>query len=212
MLAAEPQDDRDYGRRRAARRSVSLVRSRHLGHRSGTHRQTIQVASGQGSRRLLRRGARVWPCGQRAAVDRVAAGGDGSASCGVRARLRSSARAVATRAAGSSMDSRPRSDGAAHGPAADAREAGSIEAFFLEGDEASSPNVGPALDTFSARALATDMRAAYGSGCRASAVSGTSFRGLLPAAPASGSICSCGGWFDATRSTLASGRRSRLRD
>ena len=41
-------------------------------------------------------------------------------------------------------------------------EAGSIEAFFLEGDEASSPNVGPALDSFSARALATDMRAAYG--------------------------------------------------
>lgn len=41
-------------------------------------------------------------------------------------------------------------------------EAGSIEAFFLGGDEASSPNVGPALDSFSARALATDMRAAYG--------------------------------------------------
>lgn len=41
-------------------------------------------------------------------------------------------------------------------------EAGSIEAFFLEGDDATSPHVGPALDSFSTRALATDMSAAYG--------------------------------------------------
>jgi uncharacterized protein (TIGR02757 family) len=41
-------------------------------------------------------------------------------------------------------------------------EAGSIEAFFLEGDDVTSPHVGPALDSFSTRALATDMRAAYG--------------------------------------------------
>jgi uncharacterized protein (TIGR02757 family) len=41
-------------------------------------------------------------------------------------------------------------------------EAGSIEGFFLEGDDATSPHVGPALDSFSTRALATDMRAAYG--------------------------------------------------
>jgi uncharacterized protein (TIGR02757 family) len=41
-------------------------------------------------------------------------------------------------------------------------EAGSIEAFFLDGDDATSPHVGPALDAFSRRALATDMRAAYG--------------------------------------------------
>jgi uncharacterized protein (TIGR02757 family) len=41
-------------------------------------------------------------------------------------------------------------------------EAGSIEAFFVQGDDTMSPHVGPALDAFSARALATDMRAAYG--------------------------------------------------
>jgi uncharacterized protein (TIGR02757 family) len=41
-------------------------------------------------------------------------------------------------------------------------EAGSIEAFFLQGDVATSPHVGPALDSFSTRALATYLRAAYG--------------------------------------------------
>jgi uncharacterized protein (TIGR02757 family) len=42
------------------------------------------------------------------------------------------------------------------------RESGSIEAFFLEGDDPSQPNVGAALDSFSTRALATDLREAYG--------------------------------------------------
>jgi uncharacterized protein (TIGR02757 family) len=41
-------------------------------------------------------------------------------------------------------------------------EAGSIEAFFLQGDDDASPDIGPALDSFSTRALATDLRAAYG--------------------------------------------------
>jgi uncharacterized protein (TIGR02757 family) len=38
---------------------------------------------------------------------------------------------------------------------------GSIEAFFVEGD-AESEDVGPALDSFSTRALGLDMRRAYG--------------------------------------------------
>jgi uncharacterized protein (TIGR02757 family) len=42
------------------------------------------------------------------------------------------------------------------------RESGSIEAFFLEGDDPSLPHVGAALDSFSSRALATDLRDAYG--------------------------------------------------
>mgnify|MGYP006170893909 CR=1 FL=1 len=42
------------------------------------------------------------------------------------------------------------------------REAGSIEAFFLERDDPASPDVGPALDSFSRRALETDLRPAYG--------------------------------------------------
>jgi len=42
------------------------------------------------------------------------------------------------------------------------RESGSIERFFLAGDDAGTPDVGPALDAFSTRALATDVRPAYG--------------------------------------------------
>ncbi len=42
------------------------------------------------------------------------------------------------------------------------REAGSIEQFFLAGDDPAASDVGPALDAFSSRALATDLRAAYG--------------------------------------------------
>ena len=41
------------------------------------------------------------------------------------------------------------------------RESGSIEAFFVAGDDPASPDLGPALDRFSERALATDLRAAY---------------------------------------------------
>lgn len=41
------------------------------------------------------------------------------------------------------------------------REAGSIERFFAAGDDPSAPDVAPALEVFSARALATDLRAAY---------------------------------------------------
>ena len=42
------------------------------------------------------------------------------------------------------------------------RESGSIEGFFLDGDDASTPDVGPALESFSTRALQTDLRGAYG--------------------------------------------------
>ena len=40
---------------------------------------------------------------------------------------------------------------------------GSIEAFFAEGDDPCAPDIGPALESFSTRALALDLRAAYGS-------------------------------------------------
>ena len=42
------------------------------------------------------------------------------------------------------------------------RDSGTIESFFLEGDDPSAPDVGPALDSFSTRALETDLREAYG--------------------------------------------------
>ena len=42
------------------------------------------------------------------------------------------------------------------------REHGSIEAFFLAGDDPTTPDVGRALDSFSTRALTLDFRQAYG--------------------------------------------------
>jgi uncharacterized protein (TIGR02757 family) len=42
------------------------------------------------------------------------------------------------------------------------REHGSIEGFFLAGDDPASPDIRVALDSFSTRALATDLTAAYG--------------------------------------------------
>jgi len=41
-------------------------------------------------------------------------------------------------------------------------EHGSLEACFLAGDDGSAPDVGPALEAFSRRALQTDLRAVYG--------------------------------------------------
>jgi uncharacterized protein (TIGR02757 family) len=42
------------------------------------------------------------------------------------------------------------------------RESGSIEAFFMEGDDPSAPDISKGLESFSARALQTDLREAYG--------------------------------------------------
>ena len=42
------------------------------------------------------------------------------------------------------------------------RESGSIEGFFVQGDDPAAPDIGPALDSFSTRAMQTDLRAAYG--------------------------------------------------
>ena len=64
------------------------------------------------------------------------------------------------------------------------KEAGSIEAFFLQGDDPAAPDVGPALDSFSKRALATDLRAAYGR--RVPRQRGVSY--FFPR-PAAGSAC-----------------------
>jgi uncharacterized protein (TIGR02757 family) len=64
------------------------------------------------------------------------------------------------------------------------KETGSIEAFFLQGDDPAAPDVGPALDSFSTRALATDLRAAYGR--RVPRQRGVSY--FFPR-PAAGSAC-----------------------
>jgi uncharacterized protein (TIGR02757 family) len=64
------------------------------------------------------------------------------------------------------------------------RERGSIEAFFAVGDDASASDVASALDSFSTRALGTDLRAAYGT--RPPARAGVSY--FFPR-PAAGSAC-----------------------
>jgi uncharacterized protein (TIGR02757 family) len=42
------------------------------------------------------------------------------------------------------------------------RESGSIENFFVQGDDPSAPDISSALDSFSRRAMETDLRPAYG--------------------------------------------------
>jgi uncharacterized protein (TIGR02757 family) len=64
------------------------------------------------------------------------------------------------------------------------REAGSIEGFFLAGDDAASPDVRLALDSFSTRALATDLTGAYGR--RGPARAGVAY--FFPR-PSAGSAC-----------------------
>jgi uncharacterized protein (TIGR02757 family) len=40
--------------------------------------------------------------------------------------------------------------------------AGSLEQFFIDGDDPAAPDIGPGLESFCARARATDLRAVYG--------------------------------------------------
>jgi len=40
--------------------------------------------------------------------------------------------------------------------------AGSLEQFFIDGDDPASPDIGPGLESFGARARAVDLRAVYG--------------------------------------------------
>jgi uncharacterized protein (TIGR02757 family) len=42
------------------------------------------------------------------------------------------------------------------------RESGTLEGFFVAGDDATSADISPGLESFSARALQTDLRAVYG--------------------------------------------------
>jgi uncharacterized protein (TIGR02757 family) len=60
---------------------------------------------------------------------------------------------------------------------------GSIEGFFLEGDDPAAEDVGPALESFSRRALALDTRAVYGRKPRRPGV------GYFFPRPSTGSAC-----------------------
>jgi hypothetical protein len=74
-------------------------------------------------------------------------------------------------------------------------EAETIEGFFLEGHASDAEDVGPALDSFSRRALALDLTAADGRRIPKRAGVGYFFSRPRRAARASDSNpCSCGGW------------------
>ena len=175
------------GRARASRRSVSHLRSRQLSRRSDPHRAQVLRARRSGGRRILRGGAGVRPGGQRAPVDRGAA-----ARRWARVRPRSSATFDAARDRG---PLEPLVHRWIRGRDLVAlllilqrmlREAGSVEAFFLAGDDPSQPDVGArARLVFRTRAAdksAARLRSAAAEAARASA---TSFPGPPPAAPAS---------------------------
>ena len=84
---------------------------------------------------------------------------------------------------------------------------GSVEAFFAEGLDPGDPDVGRALVSFSARALALDHGGLYRGRRPARQTPGcaTSFRRPRREAPASGSTSTSGGWPAATASTWACG-------
>ena len=73
------------------------------------------------SRRLLRRGARVRPCAERAELDRGAAAGDGPVTGRLRACLHARTRSPRPRSSRAPLDARHRSRGARLAAAADAR-------------------------------------------------------------------------------------------
>jgi len=89
------------------------------------------------------------------------------------------------------------------------RESGSIERFFVAGDDPSAPDIGSALDAFSTRALQTDLRAAYG---RMPKRPGVCYFFPRPSAGAhaNASTCFFDGWSEATRSISACGQRCHL--
>jgi len=66
--------------------------------------------------------------------------------------------------------------------------AGSVENFFLEGDDSALPDIETALERFSARALALDLDAAYGSASRRPTTAGPGVAYFFPR-PSGGSAC-----------------------
>ena len=72
-------------------------------------------------------------------------------------------------------------------------QSGSIEGSSSKACADDAVDVGAALESFSTRALALDLKAIYGRK-RRSQGSRIFFPGRHPAARASGSTCSCAGW------------------
>ncbi len=107
------------------------------------------------NRRILRRGARVRPGRERAAVDRAAARGRRPGPGGLRAVVRGRGRRATSRASATGGSARTISSALIAILRGMLDRSGSIERFFAEGYEAGAPDVGAALDSFStARALA----------------------------------------------------------
>ena len=125
-----------------------------FGHRSDSDRPAVRAAGRSRGRRLLRRGARVRPRRERAAVDRAAAGDHG------RMRPADYVRRVRSAAAGrrrisqlrAPLDARRRPRRAAVAAAADARPRRIDRGFFLEGYDPGAPRMSARRSTASRRA------------------------------------------------------------
>ena len=115
------------------------------------------------SRRLLRGGARLRPRGERAAVDRAAAGGHGAASGGIRPRVRSRPPRPGLRAARAPLDPRARSRGAAAGSCSGCSTIGHDRRILRStATTRPRPTSRRRSTASSRRALATDLRRRYG--------------------------------------------------
>ena len=123
-----------------------------------------------------------------------------AAAGGMRARVRAGARENVVRAGRPPLDARTDLVALVWVMKQMIDRAGSIEGFLAESHDPAADDIGAALDSFSKRALALDLRA-YADTCPNVPASATSSRGRRPARRASGSICSCAGWCAATRST-----------
>jgi uncharacterized protein (TIGR02757 family) len=116
----------------------------------------------EGSRRILRCALAFGRVASVLQSSRAPSLGDGKVAICVRARLRPQAAGARSEADRSQVD---------EGDDLTALviilqrmlQKGSIEAFFLEGYDAAAPDLSAALESFSSRALQTDLRPAYGS-------------------------------------------------
>ena len=149
--------------RTTARRALSRLQPGRRDRRSREPRAPLHGARRPRGRRLLRRGARVRARRERERVDRDGVRADGAVARGLR-QERSSRGSTARRSrrsctAGRAAPTSSRCSGCC-GRCSSPRDRS--KAFSPRATIPSAPDIGPALDSFSERALALDLRRAYG--------------------------------------------------
>ena len=186
VRCASPASPSPRSDARAPRGALPRLRLHRVGHRSRSHRSSIQGPRRPRSRGVLRRRARVRASCQRPALHRVAARRDGAAPGGVRQIVRSRAASHAADSASAPLDPRPRSRGPPLDSPAHAHR-GRVHRAVLRRrgrrlDARRGPSTRRVLDTGTRDGLASSLRARAAGQARASR---TSFRAPRPEAPAS---------------------------